>query len=306
MSRTYAFVQVDVFTDQVFGGNPLAVFLDPVGLSDADMQAIAREMNLSETTFVFPPDIPECAARVRIFTPSRELPFAGHPTVGTAWVLAVAGRLPADQSEVALQEGIGRVPVRLVGDVRRPSTVWMRHRDADFSPFSGQPAAIASALGLNASDLLPEYPICTGSTGLPFLYVPLRSPEAVDRARPNYNAIRNACQAEYQGVFVFAADPERGPGRAYSRMFAGDSVGVDEDPATGSASGPLGAYVAERGMLDVSASGEIVSLQGNLMGRPSLVHIRVRLEDGRARDLEVGGGVVPVLEGVLTIPATSS
>ncbi|HEY0581563.1 MAG TPA: PhzF family phenazine biosynthesis protein [Chloroflexota bacterium] len=303
MPRAYPFVQVDVFTDRIFGGNQLAVFLEPDGLSDDDMQAIAREMNLAETTFVLPPRRPDTVARVRIFTPGQELPFAGHPTIGTTWVLANRGLLPAGQREVALEEGIGPVPVRLEGDLSAPSTVWMRHRDAGFGPPVEARAAIAEALGLTEADLAPYRPIRSGSTGVTFLYVPLRSPEAVDRAESNMRALSNAYSGERIGVFLFAADPARGPGRVYARMFAGDTIGVVEDSATGSASGPLGAYVAEQSMVELSDPIEIVSLQGNKMGRPSIIRIRLQLQDGRATNIEVGGGVVPVLEGVLTLPS---
>jgi trans-2,3-dihydro-3-hydroxyanthranilate isomerase len=303
--RSYPFVQVDVFTDRIFGGNQLAVFLDPDGLSDAEMQSIAVEMNLAETTFVFPPTQRDAAVRVRIFTPGRELPFAGHPTVGTAWVLARTGRLPAGQREVVLEEGIGPVPVRIEGDLAAPDRIWMSHRDAEWSPPLANRAAFAVALSLDEADLLPDQPIRTGSTGIPFLFIPVRTPEAVDRAAPDLRALSAAGPAERLGVFVFAPDPERGPGRVYSRMFAGDTIGVAEDSATGSASGPLGAYVAEQNVLGASASDgpvELISLQGNQMGRPSVIYIRLQLQAGRATGIEVGGGVVPVLEGLLTLP----
>ena len=127
MTREYRFVHVDVFTERIFGGNPLAVVLDGRGLSDDEMQAIAREMNLAETTFVFAPTRPDCAAKVRIFTPARELPFAGHPTVGTAWVLATTGALRAGTKELMLEEGIGPVAVEFEGEPSRPTFVWMRH-----------------------------------------------------------------------------------------------------------------------------------------------------------------------------------
>ena len=307
MSRTFAFVQVDVFTDQIFGGNQLAVFFDlePGALSAAEMQAIALEMNLAETTFVYPPTRADCVAQVRIFTPGRELPFAGHPTVGTTWVLANRGRLPARQREVSLEEGIGPVPVRLEGDLSAPTMVWMSHRDAEFGEPLPNRAAFAEALHLAEADLLPDQPVRTGSTGIPFLYVPLRTPEAVDRAEPDMRAISSAFTGERVGVFVFAPDPDRGAARVYARMFAGDTIGVAEDSATGSASGPLAAFVAERGIVQTAPSGEIeiVSLQGNQMGRPSLIHMSAQLLDGRATHIEVGGGVVPVFEGVLTLPS---
>ncbi|HYB69469.1 MAG TPA: PhzF family phenazine biosynthesis protein, partial [Candidatus Bathyarchaeia archaeon] len=134
MARDYRFVQVDVFTDRVFGGNPLAVVFDAKGLGDGEMQAIAREMNCSETTFLLPPTRPDCAARVRIFTPARELPFAGHPTIGTAWVLATERLLPPNNLRFNLEEGIGPVEVTLEGEPTRPSQLWMRHGEARFGP----------------------------------------------------------------------------------------------------------------------------------------------------------------------------
>jgi trans-2,3-dihydro-3-hydroxyanthranilate isomerase len=306
--RTYPFVQVDVFTDRIFGGNQLAVFLEPEGLSDDHMQAIAREMNLSETTFVFPPTCPDCVARVRIFTPHQELPFAGHPTVGTTWVLANRGLLPLGVRQLALEEGIGPVPVRIEGeDLSQPSAVWMAHRQPQFGPAVQNRADLAAAIGLTEGDLLNDQPIQTGSTGVLFLYIPLRSPEAVDRAQLDARALAAANTGQLVSVFVFAPDPGRGPARVYSRMF-GAAMGITEDSATGSASGPLAAYVAERALVELPDGAgveavEMVSLQGNKMGRPSEIRMRVRLQDGRAGGIEVGGGVVPVFEGVLTLPS---
>jgi trans-2,3-dihydro-3-hydroxyanthranilate isomerase len=304
--RRFPFVQVDVFTDRVFGGNPLAVFLEPDGLSDAEMQSIALEMNLSETTFVFAPTRADCVARVRIFTPTAELPFAGHPTVGTTWVLATRGLLPKGARAIALEERIGPVAVRIEGDPESPSMIWMAQRDAEFDGARGESqlngAAIAAALGLAEADLLPGAPVCVGSTGLPFLFVPLKTPETVDRAVLNPQTMAAAYRGQRQGVFLFAPDRAAGPGRVYSRMLAGDTLGIPEDPATGSASGPLGVYVAERGLVELPEPPRIVSLQGNQMGRPSFVHIALERRDGRYTGIEVGGSVAPVLEGVLTLP----
>jgi trans-2,3-dihydro-3-hydroxyanthranilate isomerase len=292
-------VQVDVFTDRVFGGNPLAVVLDARGLDDATMQAIAREMNLSETTFLLPASRPDCAARVRIFTPAREVPFAGHPTIGTAWVLATEGRL-AGATRAALEEGIGPVEVELEGDPARPGFVWMRHREAVFGPAVTARAAVAAALGLDAGSLQPGAPICSGSTGSLFLYVPLRDRAAVDRAALDVAAMRAAVgAAPLPGVFAFAPEPSG----AYSRMFAPHTSGVPEDPATGSASGPLGAYLVLHGLVPGGDPAALVSEQGTKMGRQSFVHIRVRGRAGAtAADIRVGGGVVPVLRGALRVP----
>jgi trans-2,3-dihydro-3-hydroxyanthranilate isomerase len=303
VARDYRFVQVDVFTDHVFGGNPLAVVFDAADLDGREMQAIAREMNLSETTFLIPPAHAECAARVRIFTPRREVPFAGHPTVGTAWVLAAHRLLPEGTRQFSLEEGIGPVPVEFEGDPARPSFVWMRHRDATFGPVITARAAVAQALGLDERDLLPGVPVEFGSTGNDFLFVPLRDRAVVDRASLNVSAeIEGAGATRALGVFVFAPDGDGATPRVYSRMFAPRS-GVVEDPATGSASGPLGAFLVRHRIVRGTGEMNLVSEQGTKMGRQSLLHIRLRArEDGVAEDLRVGGGVVPVLEGRLTLP----
>ena len=301
-ARRYPFVQVDVFTDRVLGGNPLAVLLDAHGLEDGEMQAIARENNLSETTFVLPPTRPDCAARVRIFSPSRELPFAGHPTLGTAWVLATRGRLAAGAARLALEEGIGPVPVEFEGDPARPTFVWMSHGEPAFGPELAQRDAIARALGLREADLLAGVPIQSGSTGNGFVFVPLRDRAAVDRIVVDGGALVAAKRPQPEhGVFVVAPDPERGPHRVYSRMFVPDPLGTREDPATGSASGPLGAYLVRHRVVDGGDDVAILSEQGTAMGRQSFVHIRLSARGGRIGDIRVGGGVVPVIDGTLTI-----
>ena len=306
MTREFRFVQVDVFTERVFGGNPLAVVFDAAGLSDVEMQAVAREMNCSETTFLLPPTRPDCAARVRIFTPAREVPFAGHPTIGASWVLATEKRLPQNCLRFNLEEGIGPVEVTLEGEPARPSFLWMRHGEARFGPALTNREGFARALGLAESDLLAGAPICTGSTGNTFLYIPLRDREVVDRARLDVPALL-AAQGEGPnlGVFVFApADTaiERSEYKVYSRMFAPHTSGIPEDPATGSASGALGAYLVERGLVTPADTVDIVSEQGTRMGRPSFIRIRVGMAGGRVSEILVGGRVVPVIEGRLRVP----
>jgi trans-2,3-dihydro-3-hydroxyanthranilate isomerase len=301
VSRQYRVVQVDVFTDRALAGNPLAVVFDASDLTAGEMQAIAREMNLSETTFLLPVTRPECAARVRIFTPGREVPFAGHPTLGTAWVLATEGLSPRGVTRFALEEGIGPVEVELEGELARPRFVWMRHRDATFGPEVKARASVATALGLTEDDLLPGAPVQMGSTGNAFLYVPLRDHTVTDRAWLDPRRFHEVLpEANPLGVFVFAPDPEPAARRVYSRMFA-PSHGVPEDPATGSASGALGAYLVLYGLVAPAPELTIVSEQGTKMGRQSFVHIALRVQEGRIGDIRVGGGVVPVLDGRLTL-----
>ena len=298
-ARSYPFVQVDVFTDRIFGGNPLAVFLNGDGLSNEEMQRIAREMNLSETTFLFPPEAPEHTARVRIFTPGNELPFAGHPTIGTAYVLATRGLAPTGATSLVLEEGIGSIPVRLEGAAQAPTFLWMAHGRARFEPPVSKRAAVAAALSLAESDLLDGAPIESGTTGVPHLYVALRDRDRVDRAVLRMEALLEVCGPAVPAVFVFAPD---GLGRVYSRMFAPHTVNIPEDPATGSASGPLGAYLVRHGLAPDGEDARIVSEQGTKMGRQSFVHIAVRSVGGRIAAIEVGGSAVPVLEGTLTLP----
>jgi trans-2,3-dihydro-3-hydroxyanthranilate isomerase len=302
VTREYAFVQVDVFTDQIFGGNPLAVFLDGRGLADGEMQSIAREMNLSETVFLLPPTRPECAARLRMFTPAREVPFAGHPTVGTGWVLAAHGLLPPGEREVILEEQIGPVPIRLEGDLRRPSFVWLADRPAIFSPPFDDRAGFARALSLAEHDLLPGAPVVIGSTGNPKLYIPLRDRAAVDRAALDVAALLPLFgDRQRQGVYIFAPDPDPAARRVYGRMFAPHTSGVPEDPATGSAVGALAVYLVGHDLVHDAPHLTIVCEQGTTMGRQSFLHVNLFPGDGDTRTIEVGGGTVPVLEGTLTV-----
>ena len=303
MLETYRFHQVDVFTDRALAGNPLAVFVEPGELTAGQMQAIAREMNLSETTFVMPSERAGCAARVRIFTPKREIPFAGHPTIGTTYVLGIEKRLPPEGDPIFLEEGVGPVEVVVEGERAAPAFIWMRHPPARFGAEVMDRAAVAAALGLDVADLLPGAPIAPGSTGSSFVYVPLRDRAAVDRAVPDIARLARIPETAAAGVFVFAPDPDPAACRVYSRMFAPHTSGVPEDPATGSASGPLGAYVVRHGLVPPSGAPHILSEQGVAMGRPSAVHITGRVVGGELTDIRVGGQVVPVIEGVVRLPA---
>jgi trans-2,3-dihydro-3-hydroxyanthranilate isomerase len=301
-SRSYRFVQVDVFTDRVFGGNPLAVFLDGRGLDDALMQQIAREMNLSETVFLFPPSRSDCAAALRIFTPAREVPFAGHPTIGTAWVLATRGLGTKGAARFSLEEKIGPIPVELEGDPARPDFIWMTQQEATFDPPLDNRDAVAKALGLTEADLWPGVPIQPGSTGNKFLLVPLRDRATVDRAVLDVRGMLAAMgDRPHIGIFVFAPDPDPAAGRVYSRMFAPHTSGIPEDPATGSASGPLGAYLVLNRLVKQAGEVRIVSEQGTKMGRQSFIHIRLAMQREQVTGIRVGGTAVPVLEGELVI-----
>lgn len=296
----YQLRTVDVFTERALAGNQLAVVLSADALTGDQMQAVAREMNLSETTFVLRPESSAAAARVRIFTPTAELPFAGHPTIGTAWVLWNEGQLSKTAAEFVLQEEVGPVPVRVESDPGG-RLVWMTHPAVSFGEVIEERAQLAQSLGLTEGDLLPNVPLQVVSTGVPFLFVTLTDASAVDSAISSAERLSIFFRARQPiAVFLFCAP---GGNRLYSRMFAPHLFQIAEDAATGSASGPLGAFAVRYGLIPRAPSVSIVSEQGTRMGRQSFVHVRLTYVPGSElpERIEVGGAVVPVLTGELSI-----
>lgn len=300
------YVTCDVFTDRRFGGNPLAVFPDARDVPAELMHPIAREFNYSETTFVLPPDDPSHTAKVRIFTPGGELQFAGHPTVGTAHVLARLGvvRLSGDETRIVFEEGVGPVPV----------TIRAKNGEAHFTqlsvaqlPQSGptppSAATLAAALSLPKDAVLdgergmrPE----TVSCGTPFLFVPLRDRAAVAASRVKLDAFEAALDGYVtEKVMVFAMDAEHAGHDIRARMYA-PGIGVPEDPATGSACVALAGYLAAR---DSRRDGTLrwVVEQGFEMGRPSILEIEADKKDGSVTAARVGGTTVLVCEGTMTV-----
>jgi trans-2,3-dihydro-3-hydroxyanthranilate isomerase len=295
---------VDVFTDRAFGGNPLAVVTNGRGVSGETMQAIAKEFNLSETTFVLPPDDSRHDWRVRIFTPGSELPMAGHPTVGTTFVLAREHMIPRGEreSKIVLEEGVGPVPVRVEFENGEPSFAEMSQPLPTFGPKLDDRQAFAAMLSLGESDIEPDLPCQIVSCGVPFLYVPLRSLDAARRARPRVDLIERASEAHGipPEVFVFTREVEGAGSTVHSRMFA-PGLGITEDPATGAASGPLGCYLVRYGLVPADPLAEIVSEQGIEMGRPSYVKIRIEREGDDITAVRVGGQCHFMGEGFIEI-----
>jgi trans-2,3-dihydro-3-hydroxyanthranilate isomerase len=276
---------VDVFTDRAYAGNPLAVVHRAETLTAAQMQAIAGEFNLSETAFTMPPTTPRATYQVRIFTPARELPFAGHPSIGAAWALASADVIGA--GDVVQECGAGLLPVRV---------------DAGGAQVTGGApavgpdlpgAALAATVGLGADDLDPDLRAGVAAAGVPFAFLPVR-PDAVARAVPDPAAVA-AATAEQTGLVVVAVD--RATWTAHVRMF-GPQVGVAEDPATGSAGVALGVFLGAREALPDGGTTLVVA-QGAEIGRPSRLEVQVRVADGAAVETAVRGGVRRVATGEL-------
>ena len=295
------FVTLDVFTDRPFTGNPLAVIVDGEGLDQRAMQTIAREFNLPETVFVLPPADAKHAAKLRIFTPALELPFAGHPTVGTA-VLLGSSDGPAKTRDIVLEEAIGAVHCRVETlDSARGRAWFLAPRLPEEAGRGLETAAIAAALNLSPADIgFQDFHPARWSAGVPFTFVPVRGLKAIAGARPDLS--------RFDAVFG-----DNGPGKAYlfcaetadtehdfhARMFA-PSLGIPEDPATGAAAAAFTGFLAATRRLD---DGEHIFRveQGYEMGRPSLIELALTIGDGALRTATIGGGAVTISEGTIEV-----
>ncbi len=298
------YVTADIFTDTRFGGNPLAVLPNAPDLSDELMLGITREFNYSETVFVQPPERPFNTRKLRIFTPGGEVPFAGHPTVGTAHVLAAIGEIPlaAEETRITFEEKVGLIPVRIVA--RDGAPVFCQLSAARL-PEVGPPlppnAELAAMLGIAESDILtgamqPQNVTC----GLPFAFVPLRDRHAVARCKLNLERWEKTLKGTWTDmVFVFALDAQYPSSDVHGRMF-GPGAGVPEDPATGSACAALGGYLAMRAY-ERNATLRWVVEQGFEMGRPSILDVEADVADGKITGIRVGGNSVLVMEGSLRV-----
>ncbi len=300
--RFFDFWRVDVFTDTPLTGNPLAVFPRATGLSTVEMAGIAREMNLSETTFVFPSTNPAAHYRNRIFTPGGEIPFAGHPSIGTAFVAAMEGLVPhPDGSSVVYQElEIGVLPLELICEGGQVKKVIMTQGEPSLGAEIKNAEPLASALGVRTKDvglkgLVPQ----VAATGVPSLQVPLRSIDLVKGLDPELRALGKVLSKFGEKVvcYVFALGGETPGAAVHARSFVPD-LGI-EDPATGSAAGACGAYLASRGKLPGPT---FVIEQGIEVHHASRIEVSVEMEDGKPKVVRVGGQSIAIIRGNLRLP----
>lgn len=296
------FHTLDVFTDRVFGGNPLAVFPDAGDIPPDAMQRIARELNLSETVFVTGAE--GTSFDVRIFTPATELPFAGHPTVGTAFLLTLLGRVPAGErlARLVLREAVGPVPVEVRVEEGRPTyATFGAPRVPEAGPAPPAPAVLAEVLSIDEADLGGTLPAATYTAGVPFLFVSLRCRDALTRARVDVGPWeRHLSQAWAPHLYVVTDDAGEEGVALRARMFA-PAMGITEDPATGGAATALAGLLAAR---DAGADGTYCwkVVQGVEMGRPSRILVEADVRDRRVAQVRVGGAAVLVSEGEMLIP----
>lgn len=291
--QLYRYWVVDVFTSQPLEGNSLAVFPDASGLNDDMMQKIARELNLSETTFVLPARRPDCVADVRIFTPSKEMVFAGHPTIGTSFVLLEEGMVSHGVDHFILEEKVGPVPIRVELGVR--PLIWLGTPAIEYGR-KFESAACADLLGVGMSDLLDVAPQLV-SAGNPTIFVAVKNKEIVDRALLDVRELEKLVGAHSEPVCVFVFAPTLEG--AYSRMFA-PLYGISEDPATGSSTGPLASFMMRNGLTSGAAERRLISEQGTKMGRRSILHVCIHGENGTV-GIDVGGYVTPLTEATMRL-----
>jgi len=293
MSRRFQMIQMDAFASKPLEGNPLAVFPHADGLTDSEMQSVAKEMNLSETTFVFRRDPAierERGIRVRIFTVSEELPFAGHPTLGTAFVL----RGESGATEVALDLNVGKIPVSFE---QQSSGVFgeMRQRDPEFGQKHDR-EAVARVTGLRTEELESDLPIQTVSTGVPFTIVPVRRLQTMQRLQINFGQAAEYLERSGGKFFFFVSRETVDPAaRLHARMIFYNG----EDPATGSASGCAAAWAVQYGV--AKPDERVLIEQGVEMKRPSRIFVRASKNNGQVKNVRVGGNTVEVMRGELTL-----
>ncbi len=290
---------LDVFTNERFGGNQLAVFTNGRGLTTETMQQITKELNLSESTFVLPPEDSVNDWKVRIFTPARELPMAGHPTVGTSYVLAREQLVTPSEANpiIRLEEGVGVIPVTFNFVDGKSVLIQMQQPLPVFSPEFTNRTLAAELLSLTVNDLA-ETPVQEVSTGVPFLFIPIKDMNSIRRIKFR-NDIWEQKLSQYGQFFVFTLETTYPTSTVHSRMF-GPSMNIAEDAASGAPSGPLGCYLVKYGLVKDNPA-KIISEQGFEMGRPSYIHIEIRQTDDAINFVGVGGECVYIGEGSLEI-----
>jgi len=298
--RAYKYVHLDVFTDTRYQGNQLLVFTEPAGLDTETMQLMTKESNYSECTFILPPETPGTDFRVRIFTRTAETPFAGHPTIGSAFALAHTGAIKPGTVKSVFGLGVGPTNLDLEWKNGALAFAWMTQLKPTFGKAITDTAALADALGIDAKAVLAPggQEVNCGSN---FFIIPLASRQAVDAAaidRTKLDAVFAAAGIQRRGLYVFSTERAADDVTAYTRLL---STGPTEDPATGSAAGPAGCFAAKHGFVPPDRAGSIVFLQGVKVGRPSRLYVRVSMTGTDVTGVKVGGPAVVIGEGTMIV-----
>jgi len=303
-ARSYRYIHLDVFTDRRLAGNQLLVYVNPEGLDAAAMTRLTRESNYSENTFVFPAERPGTDFRLLIFGRSGEMPFAGHPTIGTAFALAHISRIKPRTASMVFGLGIGPTPIDLEWKGSDLALAWMTQLKPTFGKLTADVAGVASALGLSTADIAAGHAPAAQdvSTGATYIIVPLASRKAVDAAVVDalkLRALRTANSLTGFAVYAFTTEPGGDGATSYSRLVP--PPGIPEDPATGSAAGPAGCFMVQHGFVAADKAGSIVNAQGVLVRRPSQIHVKIVSAGGEITQVKVGGASVVIGEGTASI-----
>jgi len=286
-----SFYQVDVFSNKLFGGNPLAVFLNGEDFAEYQLQQVAKEMNLSETTFISPPSHPDADFDVRIFTPGKEIPFAGHPTLGTAFVLKHAGLIPSTKNHLLLNFKSGLVSVYLQDD----GIILMKTPKGKILKTFSNNKEVAESLGLKVNNIDPDLPIQTVTTGFPALLVPITTLESIKEMVVNLVLLKPLLEQEkVDMVYPFTRQTFDQKNSIHARGFA-PFIGIPEDPGTGSVASALGFYLHEKNPKEK----DFIIEQGYEIKRPSNIFVEIVVAEGRTNEIRVGGRVRLVLKGIL-------
>lgn len=304
----YPFITVDVFTDTLFSGNQLVLFPTADGLDGKSMQLIAREFNLSEAVFVFPPSKQNNTRKLRIFTPETEVPFAGHPTIGTAFALAVTGQisLRGEFTEIVFEEGIGDINISIHSKDGKPSfSQFSAGMLPQFGPEAPAAEEIAKVLSLSGSDImLGSYAPQAVSCGVPFLFVPVNDLQTIKRVKLNLSKWEQVLSNYWAPhIYVFTTQTERPESAFHARMFA-PALGIAEDPATGAAATAFAGYLGSR-LTKSNTTYTATIEQGFEIGRASLIQVTVYKEDNCITSIKVGGKSVLVGQGYIDVPDNS-
>lgn len=300
MIQKATYYLLDVFTNQPFGGNPLAVFPDASGLDTQQMQSLTKELNLSESVFLFPPENKLADIKMRIFTPGKELPTAGHPTIGTSFLLLNEGLLqPKNPEKLILEQKIGQIIVNFKKEGHKYTQLMMHQPLPTFEETFNDKGLIASLLSIRADEIVEDYPCRIVNCGNPFLLVPIKSLQTMEKLKLNHELYYQILEeVDIIGVMAFSLETSSPEILTHSRMFA-PQIGVTEDPATGSAHGPLASYLFNYQMANVNQL--VTGEQGVEMGRASFINMQIETEDAKISSVLVGGESVIMGKGEIRI-----
>ncbi|MCE4045600.1 PhzF family phenazine biosynthesis protein [Lysinibacillus fusiformis] len=299
MTKKIEFFYVDAFTTETFGGNPAGVIPNAENLTDEDMQKIANELNLSETAFLLPTSNADANYKIRYFTPTKEVDFCGHATLGTAWLMATKYNWIDKDDKIVFESNIGLIPVKWLMENNQLTRVSMTQVRPHVKSIDISPAVVANLVGIHETEIDDRYPIKIANTGVPHLMVPVKTRQAIDQAEPNLNELKkmnNDFNISTTHLFTFDTN---GQFDIYTRDFC-PNIGIDEDPVTGAANGALGGYLYLENILAQQERHQLMIGQGHTINRPGILYVTIT-PDAENAVIEVAGAAVVSIEGIIFV-----